>query len=353
MTDQTTDPLPTTTTTPVTAPAPAPAATVDVAPASAPQQQGQRSQSREEREEEERERRRRLQLFENLSPAQKFIMSLLMFFFGRFQSAEAEEEANGGHPDQDQRFQDLNRTFQSILGMDDRQYTQFKQDMRRPGTDWHDRVDTSRVDFKKADEFTKNPPKSLLDLISRHESGGDYNVVYGGKHVNLTSMTINEVLAWQKDYVRHGSPSSAAGRYQFLSNTLDGLKKELHLSGNEKFDEAMQDRLATRLLERRGLNEFMSGRISQDQFQKNLAMEWASLPKDSSGRSYYAGDGLNKALTSPRVVQSLLAEVKSGSTSPTGTQFNGAASGAAPTALASNTPDRTPGAPAPAPGRNA
>jgi muramidase (phage lysozyme) len=265
--------------------------------------------------------------------------------------AEDEEEAHGGHPDQDQRFQDFNKTFQSILGMDDKQYTQFKRDMHQPGADWHDKIDTSRVDFKRADDFTRNPPKGLLDLISRHESGGDYNVVYGGKHVNLTSMSINEVLKWQKDYVHSGSASSAAGRYQFLSGTLEGLKKEMHLSGNEKFDEAMQDKLATRLLERRGLNDFMSGRISQDQFQKNLAMEWASLPKDNSGRSYYAGDGLNKALTSPRVVQNLLAEVKAGSTSPTGTQFNGAASG---TALASNTPERTPSVsgPAPSPNRN-
>lgn len=305
---------------------------------------------------EEKERKRRQQQFDNLPALQKAILTLLMFFFGRFLNAEQEDEQHGGHPETDQTYQNLNRTFQSILGMDDKQYTQFKQDMRQPGADWRGKIDTSRVDFKKADDFTKNPPKGLLDLISRHESGGDYNVVYGGKHVDLTNMTINQVLDWQKNYVRSGSPSSAAGRYQFLSTTLEGLKKEMHLTGNEKFDESMQDRLATRLLERRGLNDFMSGKISQDQFMKNLSMEWASLPKDDSGRSYYAGDGLNKALTSPRVVQTLLAEVKAGSTSPVGSEFNGAASGNGTTLVASNnTPNRTPVAPAiaPTPGKSA
>jgi muramidase (phage lysozyme) len=297
-----------------------------------------------------KERKRRRQLFDNMNPLQKAILSILMFFFGRFLNAEQEDEQHGGHPEQDQRYQDLNRTFQSILGMDDKQYRTFKTDMRKPGADWRDNVDTSRVDFKKADDFNKNPPSGLLDLISRHESGGDYNIVYGGKRLDLTNMTVNQVLEWQSH-----QRLSAAGRYQIINKTLQGLKTEMHLTGNEKFDETMQDRMATRLLERRGLNEFLSGKISQDEFQKRLSQEWASLPKDRSNRSYYEGDGLNKALTSSRVVETVLAQVKSGSTSPVGSEFNGAASGNAPTSvLASNTPNRTP-APgiAPAPGKNA
>ena len=63
---------------------------------------------------------------------------------------------------------------------------------------------------------------------------------------------------------------------------LRGLKDQLHLNGNEKFDQNMQDQLAVVLMKRRGLNDFMSGQMSEDKFMSNLSKEWASLPKDMS-----------------------------------------------------------------------
>lgn len=129
-------------------------------------------------------------------------------------------------------------------------------------------------------------------------------------------MTLDEVLAFQDDMVRGGSPSSAVGRYQFLRKTLRGLKEDMGLSGSEKFTPELQDRLASALVERRGGKKFVEGKITREEFLKNLSMEWASLPKDSSGLSYYAGDGLNKALTSPseamQAIDSLIANEPSG-----------------------------------------
>lgn len=154
---------------------------------------------------------------------------------------------------------------------------------------------------------TGNP---LLELIASKESGGNYNVVFGGKKVNLTDMTVNEVLAWQKNYVRQGSPSSAAGKYQIISKTLEGLKREMGLSGNEKFDESMQDRMATVLLERRGYSKYLAGQLDERTFMKNVAAEWASMPKDGSGRSYYAGDGLNKSLVNPATMVAAMRATK-------------------------------------------
>jgi hypothetical protein len=40
----------------------------------------------------------------------------------------------------------------------------------------------------------------------------------------------------------------------------------------------------------------LNGTITLEQFALNLSKEWASLPKDASNKSYYDGDGLNKAL---------------------------------------------------------
>ncbi|PCJ99977.1 MAG: hypothetical protein COA45_03960 [Zetaproteobacteria bacterium] len=141
----------------------------------------------------------------------------------------------------------------------------------------------------------------LLDLIARHESGGMYNRVYGRgvKTEPLTSMSINNVMSWQRQYTTiHKSRSSAAGRYQIIRITLIDLTKSMRLSGKELFNEEMQDRMAMELLKRRGYRRFLLRTKTLKAMVRSLSQEWASFPKDESGKSYYAGDGLNKALVS-------------------------------------------------------
>ncbi len=165
-------------------------------------------------------------------------------------------------------------------------------------------TDISKVDMAEAEQVVARYAESgnpLLELIADKESNGDYNRVYGAgvQRVNLTSMSIDKVLQWQKSYVNHGSPSSAAGKYQIINKTLSSLKKEMGLKGDELFDEKMQDRMAEHLLDKRGYQDYLAGKISEEQFMLNVSKEWASMPKDASGRSYYTGDGLNKAHTTP------------------------------------------------------
>lgn len=146
----------------------------------------------------------------------------------------------------------------------------------------------------------------LLEMIASKESGGNYNITFGGKQMPLTNMTVDQVIAWQEKQIKAGAPSTACGKYQIICPTLKGLKAELakkgeHI-GNMQFDEKMQERLGMRLLERRGLEDFKSGKISEATFMRNLSQEWAALPKDMSGKSYYHGDGLNKAHINPAVM---------------------------------------------------
>lgn len=167
----------------------------------------------------------------------------------------------------------------------------------------------------------------LLDFIRKTEVGRDdrasYDVIYANKQGKLakplTSMTIDEVLAAQRGWSKnHGS--SAAGGYQFMRNTLAEMKEELGLRGSQKLDPDLQDRLAYHLLKRRGYEGFMAGTINRTEFGKRLAMEWASFPvlagtkgqqrQVKRGQSYYAGDGLNKALVAPDVVEAVLDRVK-------------------------------------------
>lgn len=146
-------------------------------------------------------------------------------------------------------------------------------------------------------EFTVN----LLDTIKKKETQGNYNIFAGDKATanrKLTNMTLNQIIKAQGN--------KAAGAYQFKPETLRTLMKDLGLKGNEKFTPAFQDVLATRLLERRGLNDYLAGNLPADAFALNAAKEWASLPvltptkgrvgQVEPGMSYYQGYGSNKAL---------------------------------------------------------
>lgn len=133
----------------------------------------------------------------------------------------------------------------------------------------------------------------MLELIGKGESGSDYNRVYGrAGRIDLTNMTVNQVMAWQKQYTDNGSASSAAGKYQIIRKTMEATVREMGLTGNEKFDPAMQDRMAMHLLNKRGYTAVLEGRMSEGEFANRAAKEWASL-KGTNGRGAYDGDGLN------------------------------------------------------------
>lgn len=141
-----------------------------------------------------------------------------------------------------------------------------------------------------------------------------YQVVYGGIAAKdrpakaLTSMTVAEVLAWQ-DSIDARYRSEAAGAPQVMEDTLRDLVNAGQIDPDAVFNETSQDYVAVLLMKRRGLNKFIAGKISAEDFADNLAREWASFPvvRDQQGakryvirgQSYYAGDGLNKAHADP------------------------------------------------------
>jgi hypothetical protein len=156
----------------------------------------------------------------------------------------------------------------------------------------------------------------LLDFIGKYESNGDYNIVWGGiKSADkppklLTTMTVGEVLDWQ-DSIDAKYNSEASGKYQIMEDTLRELVSQGHAQKTEKFDINAQDRLATALLKRRGLDSYLSGKITAEKFANFVAREWASMPLvdgPNKGKSYYEGDGLN---TSHTPVAAYLAAIKS------------------------------------------
>jgi uncharacterized protein (TIGR02594 family) len=172
-----------------------------------------------------------------------------------------------------------------------------------------------------AGESLPNKFTSLLELISRHEGGKNYNARFGdisNQNPRFVDMSLSDVLKWQAKFVKDGSPSSAVGRYQIIQGTLRGLKERLKLSGSEQFDVELQDRLGMQLLKDRKLENFLSKSINLTRFGLFLAMEWASLPVLAAakgkhknvvrGESFYAGDGLNKAHLEPEEIEKVLKE---------------------------------------------
>ena len=150
--------------------------------------------------------------------------------------------------------------------------------------------------------------QDLKKLILQHEAKGNYNAVYGNASstFDLSQLSVDDILARQQRARRRGVASTAIGGYQFIYKTLRNLKRQMGLTGNEKFTPELQDQMADVLLEGRGLSRFRAGKMSKRAFALGLAQEWASLPNPNTGRSYYAGDGLNASSAKVRDVYAAL-----------------------------------------------
>ena len=140
---------------------------------------------------------------------------------------------------------------------------------------------------------------AIRNMIGRAESGGDYNIMVGGKKGDLTNMTLAQILEQQSKMTQRGSgfESSALGKYQITRATLLDLINKTGMDINTtKFDQATQDKLADELIvSRGGYNKYASGAINKERFMRNLSSIWAGLPMDASGRSFYQGVGSNKS----------------------------------------------------------
>lgn len=163
------------------------------------------------------------------------------------------------------------------------------------------------------------PAQEIMRLIRVTETGRAditaYDVIFGHNEMKLTKpitqMTVDELQHWQPGFTKSFG-SSASGAYQFMLATLKELEVKLGLTGTEIFNANLQDRLGYELLKRRGYKAWVEARDSTDSFMIGLAKEWASFPVPSRmrgahrtverGQSYYAGDGVNKALVGPDVV---------------------------------------------------
>lgn len=129
----------------------------------------------------------------------------------------------------------------------------------------------------------ESDPGRALEAISKGESDSDYNRLVNRKgsreasRAPLVDMTVGEVLAYQGGMKASGHPSTASGKYQIIRGTLRSLVREGVVSLDEKFNMEAQDRAAEALLKRRGLDDYLGGKIPLSRFMRNLGDEWEIL----------------------------------------------------------------------------
>lgn len=185
--------------------------------------------------------------------------------------------------------------------------------------------------------------KSLLSLIAKGEAKS-YNVVYGGEEPSppLVQRTIAEVMQWQAPLGPNNrpnprKPSTAAGRYQMLYDTINETTQNLKIDRTQtRFTPEVQDALIINRLESfrkykdwKALKLGVDEKENSEKFMIQLAMEFASVPvpyalsknalgkagpaRDiTKGQSFYAGDGLNKAHHNPDSFLAALIDIRKG-----------------------------------------
>lgn len=183
-----------------------------------------------------------------------------------------------------------------------------------------------------------NPYAPILDLIASKESSNDtkfngYDSMNKGGTNNghtaigsgtgsanfgrpLTQMTVGEVLANGRAGSIH-----AAGRYQFINPTLQGLVDRGKARTGELFNEATQDKLAVALL-REQTGAFWSNKAGAGSYVPGLGRTWIGLQYLPAGKLAGALEQAKANLNNPNIdISRLRTQVayKVGSIGPTST----------------------------------
>ena len=171
---------------------------------------------------------------------------------------------------------------------------------------------------KPGQKLTKyDPNMSLSDVISIHESKGNYNIYNQGKGLNykqgttdFSKMSIDEVLRRQNLDMKDPNKLFATGKYQIIPETLKEAKKALKLSGEELYTPEMQDKIFSEYLtkeKRPEIESFVKSGKGLDKAAVASAQEWASIGVESrGGKSWYSKDGINKAALTPEQIKKSL-----------------------------------------------
>ena len=137
----------------------------------------------------------------------------------------------------------------------------------------------------------------LLDLIAGKESNGNYEAMYPSTTMpGMTKMTITQVI---------NKASGAVGKYQQLPRFLAERARRAGLDPDKDlFSPANQDKiiLEVNIKGNRQGDDWLAGKITDEQFMQGLSQEFASMP-NAQGKFYYPGQ--SSAMTPGQVMDAL------------------------------------------------
>jgi hypothetical protein len=150
----------------------------------------------------------------------------------------------------------------------------------------------------------------LLSLIASAEAGAEgYDAVNQRAMIRPpkppTELTIEQIFTWIDETP---GQNHAIGRYQIIPMTLAYLVVAEGIPQDAIYSPELQDRLARRLLDKAGLQEFIAGLLPAADFQDKLAYVWAGLPL-GSGLSAYDGIAGNKATITRKEYEDRFGEI--------------------------------------------
>jgi hypothetical protein len=133
--------------------------------------------------------------------------------------------------------------------------------------------------------ITTTGEKGVLDLIASVESGpqgyDSFNTSAGKTPGKATEKTIG----WLSKNAR-----GAIGRYQQMPQYLLERAKRAGFDENTKFTPEVQDAITlNELRSSHGMNQFLSGKISEEQFLQKLAPTWRGLPQGTINAAKLGG----------------------------------------------------------------
>jgi len=126
-----------------------------------------------------------------------------------------------------------------------------------------------------------NNMQAFLALIRKFESGGRYDVIYGGKTFSDYSRHPNIRVPFQNPATGNQDYSTAAGAYQITYTTWLTINAALSLPD---FSPQNQDNAAILLLSMRGVTPLIVAGNLDAALQK-ASGTWASLPYSTSGQA--------------------------------------------------------------------
>jgi hypothetical protein len=122
---------------------------------------------------------------------------------------------------------------------------------------------------------TTTGEKGVLDLIASVEQGPEGYDSFNTSAGKTPGKASEKTIGWLAK-----NANGAIGRYQQMPQYLLGRAKSAGFDENTKFTPEVQDAITlNELRSSHGMNEFLSGKITEEQFLQKLSPTWRGLPQ--------------------------------------------------------------------------